>query len=78
MRDGNRQPIGEGGLIKARKRRENSRDEALGKLSTRPERGGFDEKSGFGSKPGRDFSDKPNRGPDRGPARGGKRERDDG
>ncbi|MGN6536657.1 MAG: pseudouridine synthase [Mesorhizobium sp.] len=77
VRDGNRQPIGEGGLIKARKRRENSRDEALGKLSTRPERGGFGEKSGFGGKPGRDFSDKPNRGLDRGPARGGKRERDE-
>jgi len=74
MRDGNRQPIGEGGLIKARKRRENSRDEALGKLSTRPERTGFGQKSGFGGKPGRDFADKP----DRGPTRGGKRgERED-
>ncbi len=31
--------IGEGGLIKNRKRRENSRDDALGKLSTRPDRG---------------------------------------
>lgn len=31
--------VGEGGLIKNRKRRENSRDEALGKLTTRPERG---------------------------------------
>ncbi|CDX11064.1 Pseudouridine synthase [Mesorhizobium sp. ORS 3324] len=54
-REGDRRPIGEGGLIKARKRREGSRDEALNKLSTRPERTfgergpkhGF-EKSGFG------------------------------
>ncbi len=37
-RDGDRRHIGEGGLIKNRKRRENTRDEALGKLSTRPER----------------------------------------
>ena len=36
VRDGDRSRIGEGGLIKNRKRRENSRDEALGKLSTRP------------------------------------------
>ncbi|PDQ17135.1 RNA pseudouridine synthase, partial [Mesorhizobium sanjuanii] len=37
-RDGvDRRPIGEGGLIKNRKRREGSRDEALGKLSTSPE-----------------------------------------
>ncbi|MBN9241463.1 MAG: pseudouridine synthase [Mesorhizobium sp.] len=82
LRDGNRQPIGEGGLIKARKRRENSRDEALGKLSTRPERSGFGSKSDFGGRPGRDFSDKPDRGPDRSPARrparGGKKfERDE-
>src|SRR3569832_1568212 len=35
-RDGDRRPIGEGGLIKARKRREDSRDEALSKLSTKP------------------------------------------
>lgn len=32
--------VGEGGLIKARKRREDRRGDALGKLSTRPERGG--------------------------------------
>ena len=38
--------IGEGGLIKRRKMREGSRDEALGKLSTRP-------KPGFGGKPPR-------------------------
>jgi 23S rRNA pseudouridine2605 synthase len=38
-RDNERVRIGEGGLIKNRKRRENSRDEALGKLSTRPQRG---------------------------------------
>ena len=38
--------IGEGGLIKRRKMRESSRDEALGKLSTRP-------KPGFGGKPPR-------------------------
>ncbi|MBX3569920.1 MAG: pseudouridine synthase [Rhizobiaceae bacterium] len=41
VRDGIRGREGEGGLIKARKRRENSRDEALGKLSTKPDRGGF-------------------------------------
>lgn len=33
-------PIGEGGLIKARKRRENSREEALSRLSTKPDREG--------------------------------------
>jgi 23S rRNA pseudouridine2605 synthase len=49
LRDGDRRPIGEGGLIKARKRRENSRDEALGKLSTKPER--FGGKPAFGDKP---------------------------
>ena len=43
VRDGERGKIGEGGLIKNRKRRENTRDEALGKLSTsRPERPKFD------------------------------------
>ncbi|WP_244480707.1 pseudouridine synthase [Mesorhizobium sp. Root157] len=52
-----RSEIGEGGLIKRRKFRENSRDEALGKLSTRPkrdfgERGGKPERDGFGGKPG--------------------------
>jgi 23S rRNA pseudouridine2605 synthase len=39
MRDGERGRIGEGGLIKRRQRREGERDKALGKLSTRPERG---------------------------------------
>lgn len=42
--------IGEGGLIKRRKMREGSRDEALGKLSTRPGPGGG---QGFGGKPPR-------------------------
>ena len=63
-REGDRRPIGEGGLIKNRKRREGSRDEALGKLSTRPE-GAFaqrgprpareerGERGGFGGKPQR-------------------------
>jgi 23S rRNA pseudouridine2605 synthase len=56
-REGGRAPIGEGGLIKRRKFRENSRDEALGKLSTRPERGfgergGKPERGGLGGKPG--------------------------
>ncbi|TIO48666.1 MAG: pseudouridine synthase [Mesorhizobium sp.] len=66
-REGDRRPIGEGGLIKARKRREGSRDEALGKLSTKPERAfgergpqsgfgksgfGKSERGGFGGKPG--------------------------
>lgn len=48
LRDGDHRPAGEGGLIKARKRREGSRDEALGKLSTKPERGGFGDRGGFG------------------------------
>lgn len=63
-RDGDRRPIGEGGLIKARKRREGSRDEALSKLSTKPERvfgergPKFDKSErGFG-KSGRDFGGK--------------------
>ena len=43
-REGDHRPIGEGGLIKNRKRREGSRDEALGKLSTSPERGARPEK----------------------------------
>ncbi len=51
QREGDHRPIGEGGLIKARKRREGSRAEALGKLSTRPERGGFSKPGGSG-KPG--------------------------
>lgn len=42
-RDGTFGDAGEGGLIKARKRRENSRDEALSRLSTRPDR---DERAG--------------------------------
>ncbi|TJW37067.1 MAG: rRNA pseudouridine synthase, partial [Mesorhizobium sp.] len=48
-RDGERRPIGEGGLIKNRKRREGTRDEALGKLSTRPDRSFGPEKS-FGER----------------------------
>jgi 23S rRNA pseudouridine2605 synthase len=77
-REGDRRPIGEGGLIKNRKRREGSRDEALGKLSTRSE-GGFSDR---GAKAER--GDRPERGerPERGakpggfgakPARGGKK-----
>lgn len=54
-REGDRRPIGEGGLIKARKRREGSRDEALGKLTTKPDRA-FGERS---PKPERNFGDKP-------------------
>jgi 23S rRNA pseudouridine2605 synthase len=49
-----RPAIGEGGLIKRRKWREDSREEALGKLSTRPEgaRGrDFDKKTRRGGKP---------------------------
>ncbi|TPI33886.1 pseudouridine synthase [Mesorhizobium sp. B3-2-1] len=72
-RDGERRPIGEGGLIKNRKRREGSRDEALGKLSTSPDRGerpdkGFGERGprpergGFGDKPRGAFGDKPRGG----------------
>ncbi|MER8646059.1 pseudouridine synthase [Mesorhizobium sp. M1252] len=61
-REGDHRPIGEGGLIKSRKRREGSRDEALGKLSTSPERGARPEKS-FGERGPRpersEFSDKP-------------------
>ena len=45
-RDGEHRPIGEGGLIKNRKRREGSRDEALGKLSTRPARSFGPDRSG--------------------------------
>ena len=68
-RDGDRRPIGEGGLIKARKRREDSRDEALSKLSTKPDRAfgsdrAFGERGpksdrGFGDKPRGGFGDKP-------------------
>ena len=69
-REGDRRPIGEGGLIKNRRRREDSRDEALGKLSTRPE-GGFVER---GSRPER--GERSERGPKPGfggkPPRGGK------
>ncbi|CAN7518043.1 pseudouridine synthase [Mesorhizobium amorphae] len=73
-RDGvDRRPIGEGGLIKNRKRREGSRDEALGKLSTRPDRGSGPEKSlgergprpersDFGDKRRGGFGDKPRGG----------------
>jgi 23S rRNA pseudouridine2605 synthase len=52
-RDGLQGRIGEGGLIKNRKRREGSRDEALGKLSTKPR---FER----GTTP--DFGDRPPRG----------------
>ncbi|SFQ14765.1 23S rRNA pseudouridine2605 synthase [Mesorhizobium sp. NFR06] len=63
-RDGDHRPIGEGGLIKARKRREGSRDEALSKLSTKPERafgerGAKPDRGGFGDKPRGGFGDKP-------------------
>lgn len=72
-REGDRRPIGEGGLIKNRKRREGSRDEALGKLSTSPERGAAPaksfgdrgprpERSEFRDKPRGDFGDKPRDG----------------
>ncbi|MBA1143287.1 pseudouridine synthase [Mesorhizobium neociceri] len=72
-REGDRRPIGEGGLIKNRKRREGSRDEALGKLSTSPERGAAPaksfgergarpERSEFRDKPRGDFGDKPRGG----------------
>jgi len=55
-RDGDRRPIGEGGLIKGRKRYEDRREQALEKLSTRPEpgpseRGVRPERSGFSGKP---------------------------
>ncbi len=53
-RDGMPGRIGEGGLIKNRKRRENGRDEALGKLSTKPDRGSFGAR---GPKP--EFGDRP-------------------
>jgi 23S rRNA pseudouridine2605 synthase len=80
-RDGERGRIGEGGLIKNRKRRENTRDEALGKLSTRPERGARPER---GDKPERgprpDRGDRPERGPrpegGARPPRGAKAERE--
>jgi 23S rRNA pseudouridine2605 synthase len=42
QRDGERGRIGEGGLIKKRQRREGARDEALGKLSTQPDRPKFE------------------------------------
>ncbi|MER9946557.1 pseudouridine synthase [Mesorhizobium sp. M0047] len=71
-RDVERRPIGEGGLIKNRKRREGSRDEALGKLSTSPDRSAGSEKSfgergprperNFGDKPRGNFGDKPRGG----------------
>ncbi|MCF6100068.1 pseudouridine synthase [Mesorhizobium muleiense] len=67
-RDGERRPIGEGGLIKNRKRREGSRDEALGKLSTSPGRSFGPEKS-FGERGPRSERSGPERGgfADRGP-----------
>ncbi|MCZ8548388.1 pseudouridine synthase [Mesorhizobium qingshengii] len=83
-RDGERRPIGEGGLIKNRKRREGSRDEALGKLSTSPdatsrpeksfgERGPRPERGGFGDKPRGNFGDKPRGGFGDKPRGGGKK-----
>jgi 23S rRNA pseudouridine2605 synthase len=82
QREGERGRIGEGGLIKKRHRRENTRDEALGKLSTRPDRGA---KPAFGDRPDRGskfdrpgkfgdkkFGDKPGSRP----PRGGKPERE--
>ncbi|MER8436659.1 pseudouridine synthase [Mesorhizobium sp. M1393] len=67
-RDGERRPIGEGGLIKNRKRREGSRDEALGKLSTSPGRSFGPEKS-FGERGPKSERSGPERGGfgDRGP-----------
>ena len=70
VRDGERGRIGEGGLIKKRQRRENARDEALGKLSTRPDRPKFErgerpERPKFerGERPARarKFGDRPDR-----------------
>ena len=50
-RDGERGRIGEGGLIKKRRRPDDAREEALGKLSTRPERGSRPAGGVFGDKP---------------------------
>ncbi|RWC25643.1 pseudouridine synthase [Mesorhizobium sp.] len=61
-RDGERRPIGEGGLIKNRKRREGSRDEALGKLSTSPDRSTEKSFGDRGPRPERSFGDKPRGG----------------
>ncbi|RWN94277.1 MAG: pseudouridine synthase [Mesorhizobium sp.] len=61
-RDGERRPIGEGGLIKNRKRREGSRDEALGKLSTSPDRSAEKSFGERGPRPERSFGDKPRGG----------------
>ncbi|MER8481435.1 pseudouridine synthase [Mesorhizobium sp. M1322] len=70
-RDGERRPIGEGGLIKNRKRREGSRDEALGKLSTSPGRSFGPEKS-FGERGPKSERSAPRGGfGDRGPKPGG-------
>ncbi|MES0032548.1 pseudouridine synthase [Mesorhizobium sp. M0040] len=78
-RDGERRPIGEGGLIKNRKRREGSRDEALGKLSTSPDRS-FGPKKSFGERGPRpersDFGDKPRGDKPRGGFGGKKSERE--
>ncbi|CAH2407950.1 pseudouridine synthase [Mesorhizobium escarrei] len=65
-RDGERRPIGEGGLIKNRKRREGSRDEALGKLSTSPGRSFGPEKS-FGERGPKSERSGPGGFADRGP-----------
>ncbi len=90
-RDAERAPVGEGGLIKKRHRREETRREALDKLSTRPDRSEFRQKERpqrplleRGERPER--SDKFGARPDRfasfgdkdgdKPARTGKRERE--
>jgi 23S rRNA pseudouridine2605 synthase len=70
VRDGMPGRIGEGGLIKNRKRRENGRDEALGKLSTKPrfERG---DRPDRGPKP--EFGDRPRGKPEFGDRPRGKK-----
>ncbi|MBL8579426.1 MAG: rRNA pseudouridine synthase [Mesorhizobium sp.] len=92
QRDGERGRIGEGGLIKKRQRREGARDEALGKLSTRPDRPKFErgerperpklERGERPERPGK-FGDRPDRfasfgdkGGPKPPRAGGKRERE--
>jgi 23S rRNA pseudouridine2605 synthase len=61
VRDGERGRIGEGGLIKKRHRREDSRDEALGKLSTRPDRPKF-ERGDRPERPKLERGERPERG----------------
>lgn len=68
--------IGEGGLIKRRQRRESVRDEALDKLSTKPQRPIFGARGEGGDRAERKpFAKKPF-GPGAKPARGGKAERE--